>query len=47
MTRRYENTAPEGASGLMLIPRNVKYRKQHHPKRRGKSNGGTKVTFGE
>lgn len=31
----------------MLIPRRVKYRKQHHPKRNGMSKGGTEVAFGE
>jgi large subunit ribosomal protein L16 len=31
----------------MLIPRRVKYRKQHHPGRSGHATGGTKVTFGE
>ena len=31
----------------MLIPRKVKYRKQHHPGRSGQATGGTKVTFGE
>ena len=31
----------------MLIPRKVKYRKQHHPKRSGHATGGTEVTFGE
>ena len=31
----------------MLIPRKVKYRKQHHPGRSGQASGGTKVTFGE
>ena len=31
----------------MLIPRKVKHRKQHHPKRSGKATGGTEVTFGE
>ena len=31
----------------MLIPRKVKYRKQHHPKRDGQATGGTKVSFGE
>ena len=31
----------------MLIPRKVKYRKQHHPGLRGKAKGGTTVTFGE
>ena len=31
----------------MLIPRKVKYRKQHHPKRRGQATGGTTVAFGE
>jgi len=31
----------------MLIPRKVKFRKQHHPGRDGQATGGTKVTFGE
>lgn len=31
----------------MLIPRRVKYRKQHHPKRSGVAKGGTTVSFGE
>jgi large subunit ribosomal protein L16 len=31
----------------VLIPRKVKHRKQHHPKRGGAAKGGTKVTFGE
>ena len=31
----------------MLIPRRVKHRKQHHPKRSGMAKGGTTVTFGE
>jgi large subunit ribosomal protein L16 len=31
----------------MLIPRKVKFRKQHHPSRSGHATGGTKVTFGE
>ncbi|MEO9247629.1 50S ribosomal protein L16 [Citricoccus nitrophenolicus] len=31
----------------MLIPRRVKHRKQHHPKRSGMAKGGTAVTFGE
>ena len=31
----------------MLIPRRVKYRKQHHPKRSGNAKGCTTVTFGE
>ena len=31
----------------MLIPRRVKYRKQHHPKRNGLAKGGTEVSFGE
>ena len=31
----------------MLIPRRVKHRKQHHPKRSGTSKGGNRVTFGE
>ena len=30
----------------MLIPRKVKHRKQHHPKRTGAAKGGTEVTFG-
>jgi large subunit ribosomal protein L16 len=31
----------------VLIPRRVKYRKQHHPKRGGVAKGGTEVTFGD
>ena len=31
----------------MLIPRKVKYRKQHHPGRSGQATGGTTVSFGE
>ena len=31
----------------MLIPRRVKYRKQHHPKRTGVAKGGTTVSFGD
>ena len=31
----------------MLIPRRVKHRKQHHPKRSGAAKGGTQVTFGD
>ena len=31
----------------MLIPRRVKHRKQHSPKRGGHATGGTKVHFGE
>ena len=36
-----------GAEQPMLIPRRVKHRKQHHPRRRGMAKGGTKVVFGE
>ena len=31
----------------MLIPKRVKYRRQHRPHRTGVSKGGTKVTFGD
>ena len=31
----------------MLIPRRVKHRKQHHPKRTGAAKGGTKLAFGD
>src|SRR5256884_7399867 len=31
----------------MLMPRKVKHRKQHHPKRTGQAKGGTRVAFGE
>ncbi|WP_017610190.1 50S ribosomal protein L16 [Nocardiopsis xinjiangensis] len=31
----------------MLIPRKVKYRKQHKPDLRGEARGGTAVSFGE
>jgi large subunit ribosomal protein L16 len=31
----------------MLIPRRVKHRKQHHPKRGGVAKGGTRLAFGD
>ena len=31
----------------MLVPRRVKFRKQHHPRRTGAAKGGTKLAFGE
>ena len=31
----------------MLMPRRVKHRKQHHPKRTGAAKGGTSLAFGE
>ena len=31
----------------MLIPRRVKHRKQHHPKRTGFAKGGTSLAFGD
>jgi large subunit ribosomal protein L16 len=31
----------------MLVPRRLKYRKQHHPDRHGNSKGGNTVTWGE
>lgn len=31
----------------MLIPRRVKFRKQHHPRRTGDAKGGTKLAFGD
>ena len=31
----------------MLMPKRVKFRKQHHPKRRGVAKGGTKLAFGD
>jgi large subunit ribosomal protein L16 len=31
----------------VLIPRKVRHRKQHHPKRGGAAKGGTRVSFGE
>ncbi|MDR2929602.1 MAG: 50S ribosomal protein L16 [Propionibacteriaceae bacterium] len=31
----------------MLIPRRVKFRKQHHPGRSGMAKGGTTLAFGE
>lgn len=31
----------------MLVPRKVRHRKQHHPRRGGAAKGGTKVTFGD
>lgn len=31
----------------MLIPKRVKHRKQHHPRRRGATKGGASVAFGD
>ena len=31
----------------MLVPRKVKFRKQHHPKRTGVAKGGTELAFGD
>ncbi len=31
----------------MLIPRKVKFRKQHHPRRTGAAKGGTSLAFGD
>ncbi|MFE5278695.1 50S ribosomal protein L16, partial [Bacillus cereus] len=31
----------------MLVPKRVKYRRQHRGKMRGQAKGGTEVTFGE
>ena len=31
----------------MLMPRRVKHRKQHHPKRTGSAKGGTQLAFGD
>ena len=31
----------------MLMPRRIKHRKQHHPKRRGMAKGGTELAFGD
>jgi len=31
----------------MLMPRRVKHRKQHHPKRTGMAKGGTTLAFGD
>lgn len=31
----------------MLMPRRVKHRKQHHPKRNGMAKGGTSLAFGD
>ena len=31
----------------MLVPRKIKFRKQHHPKRTGAAKGGTRLAFGD
>lgn len=31
----------------MLVPRRVKHRKQHHPRRRGLAKAGTELAFGD
>jgi large subunit ribosomal protein L16 len=30
-----------------LVPRKIKFRKQHHPRRSGAAKGGTRLAFGE
>src|SRR5690606_1919725 len=45
--RRRRAGSSRGGGLRMLIPRKVKYRKQHHPGRSGQATGGTKVTFGD
>ena len=45
--RQRPPVAERSMNGVMLIPRKVKFRKQHHPGRSGQATGGTKVTFGE
>ena len=42
-TDRYQR----GGLNIMLMPRRVKHRKQHHPKRTGAAKGGTKLAFGD
>ena len=37
----------QGGLSTMLMPRRVKHRKQHHPKRTGMAKGGTKLAFGD
>ena len=36
-----------GGKIIMLLPKRVKYRRQHRPKTTGRSKGGNYVTFGE
>ena len=36
-----------GGLSTMLMPRRVKHRKQHHPKRTGAAKGGTRLAFGD
>ena len=38
---------PRRGGLTMLMPRRVKHRKQHHPKRTGAAKGGTKLAFGD
>ena len=39
--------SPERRADVMLMPRRIKHRKQHHPRRRGVAKGGTRLAFGE
>ncbi len=42
------SATPEwGGLSTMLMPRRVKHRKQHHPKRTGAAKGGTELAFGD
>ena len=44
---RRDHRVRSGGLSTMLMPRRVKHRKQHHPKRTGAAKGGTKLAFGD
>ena len=45
--RRHHDDDERGGLSTMLMPRRVKHRKQHHPKRTGAAKGGTELAFGD
>ena len=47
LPRRRRRRVRNGGLSTMLMPRRVKHRKQHHPKRTGAAKGGTKLAFGD
>src|SRR5699024_6201171 len=42
-----KTTSKEGGRCIMLMPKRVKYRRQHRGRMKGRAKGGTTVAFGE
>ena len=43
----YKKASEEGGKNNMLMPKRVKYRREHRGKMRGRAKGGTEIAFGE